>query len=92
MLPPLRSDEALIEVVRVLSGLYLFYLLLPSGRKHHLQLYVHAVDTLWEQRVQNAYEILRSPGSVISGVPYRLLWGFLDTLLPPKVRAIYFAP
>ncbi|MCS7163084.1 MAG: CHAT domain-containing protein, partial [Bacteroidia bacterium] len=35
---------------------------------------------------------LRSPGSVVSGVPYRLLWGFLDSLLPAKVKVVYFSP
>ncbi|MDW8417266.1 MAG: CHAT domain-containing tetratricopeptide repeat protein [Bacteroidia bacterium] len=97
LFPSLRSEEALVEVVRVPlekkdSLLYLFYLLLPSGRKHRLHLYVHRVDTLWEQRVRNAYEVLRSLGSVVSGVPYRLLWGFLDSLLPAKVKVVYFSP
>lgn len=96
LLPPLRSDEALVEVIRVASKkdslLYLFYLLLPSRRRHHLRLYVHAVDASWEQRVENSYEILRSPNSVVSGAPYRLLWSFLDSLIPPKVRTVYFAP
>ncbi|MCS6790226.1 MAG: CHAT domain-containing protein [Bacteroidia bacterium] len=94
---PLRSEEALIEVVRVPaekrdSVLYLFYLLLPEGRKHRLYLHVLYVDTLWEQRARNAYELLRSPGSVVSGASYRLLWGFLDSLLPAKVKVVYFSP
>ncbi|MCS6894611.1 MAG: tetratricopeptide repeat protein, partial [Bacteroidia bacterium] len=53
--PPLRSEEALIEVMRAPaekgdSMLYLFYLLLPEGRKHRLYLHVLYADTLWEQR------------------------------------------
>ncbi|MDW8135124.1 MAG: hypothetical protein RMJ66_08690, partial [Bacteroidia bacterium] len=84
LMPPLRSEEALMEVMRVPaekedSVLYLFYLLLPEGRKHRLHLHVLCADTLWERRLRNAYEILHSLGSVVSGVPYRLLWGFLDS-------------
>ncbi|MCX8113359.1 MAG: CHAT domain-containing protein, partial [Bacteroidia bacterium] len=97
LMPPFRPEEALIEVVRAPaekedSVLYLFYLLLPEGRKHRLYLHVRYVDTLWEHRVRNAYEILRSPGSVVSGASYRLLWGFLDSLLPAKVKVVYFSP
>ncbi|MCS6789669.1 MAG: CHAT domain-containing protein [Bacteroidia bacterium] len=97
LLPSLRPDEALIEVVRVPSGkkdslLYLFYLLLPTGRKHTLYLHVHQVDTLWERRVRNSYRILHSPRSVPSGLPYERLWAFLDSLLPLKVRKVYFSP
>ncbi|MDW8417573.1 MAG: tetratricopeptide repeat protein [Bacteroidia bacterium] len=97
LLPPLRSNEALIEVVRAPAStedsiLYLFYLLLPRGKKHALHLYIHRVDTLWERRIKYAYEILRSPGAMVSGMPYKLLWAFIDSLLPSKVKAVYLSP
>ncbi|MCX7764238.1 MAG: CHAT domain-containing protein [Bacteroidia bacterium] len=95
LIPPLRLKEALIEVVRVPgekkdSVLYLFYL--PEGKKHRLRLHVLYGDTLWERQGKDADGISRSLGSDISGASYRLLWSFVDSLLSPRVRVVYFSP
>ncbi len=95
--PPLKRSEAVIEVVRVPyekgdSVLYLYYVLVPEGRRHRLSLYVRRVDAAWERRALLAYEILRSPGAEVSGSAYRLLWGEVDSLLPRGVKAVYFSP
>ena len=95
--PPLKRSEAVIEVVRVPyekgdSVLYLYYVIVPEGRRHRLSLHVRRVDGAWERRALLAYEILRSPGAEVSGSAYRLLWGEVDSLLPRGVKAVYFSP
>lgn len=95
LLPPLRRGEVAIEVVRVFGGkgdslMYLFYIV--EGGKKAVRLYVHQVDTLWEKKALASYEILRSPGSVLTCSSYRLLWGFIDSLLPKTTKVIYFSP
>ncbi|MCX7607504.1 MAG: CHAT domain-containing protein [Bacteroidia bacterium] len=97
LFPPLRKKEALVEVVRVPleradSVLYLFYILLPGYKEQALYLHVHRVDTVWEKQVLDAYEIFRSPSKALSGLPHRLLWGFIDSVLPGQIRVVYFSP
>lgn len=72
------------------SILYLFYLL-EAGKKA-VRLYVHQVDSSWETGVTTAYEILHSPGAELTGSSYRLLWSFVDSLLPKGVKTVYFSP
>ncbi|MCS6895777.1 MAG: CHAT domain-containing protein [Bacteroidia bacterium] len=93
--PELRKDEALIEVIQTKgqnSVLYNFYLFLPEKRRHRLHLYVLRVDSAWEKRAQNVYEILRSPEAQLTALAYRLLWNFIDSLLPKSVKRVYFSP
>ncbi|MDW8417286.1 MAG: CHAT domain-containing tetratricopeptide repeat protein [Bacteroidia bacterium] len=93
--PKLGRDEALVEVVRVKhrdSLLYLFYLLLPNRRQSQLLLHVHRVDSVWEVQAQNVFEILRSPSAQVTGLAYRILWSFIDSLLPRGVKKVFFSP
>lgn len=95
LLPPLKKGEVALEVVRVRaeksdSILYLFYLI-EAGKKS-VRLHVHRVDTLWEKRALAAYEILRSPGAMLTNSSYQLLWSFVDTLLPKDTKVVYFSP
>lgn len=95
LLPALRRGEVAIEVVRVFGGkgdslMYIFYIV--EGGKKTVRLYAHQVDTLWEKKALASYEILRSPGSVITFSAYQLLWGFIDSLLPGDTKIIYFSP
>lgn len=72
------------------SVLYLFYII--DAAKKAIRLHVRRVDTLWERRVLTVYEILRSPGAVPTGTAYRLLWSFIDSLLPRGIKVVYFSP
>lgn len=94
---PLRKGEAAVEVLRVPaersdSVFYLFYLLIQGPRKRELKLHILRTDTAWEKRADNAYAILRSPSAELSGSAWRLLWQFMDSLLPENVHTLYFAP
>ncbi|MDW8235407.1 MAG: tetratricopeptide repeat protein, partial [Bacteroidia bacterium] len=95
--PSLQSNEAVVEVVRVpeekkASVIYLFYLVLPGAKGHRLELFVSKVDSNWENQVRNAYEILRSPNSQVTGKCYDFLWSSVDSLLPREVKIVYIAP
>ncbi|MCX7652385.1 MAG: tetratricopeptide repeat protein [Bacteroidia bacterium] len=97
LFPPLKAQEALVEVIRVPVGksdsvLYLFYLIVQKGWRPTLRLYTYRVDGAWEHKVQNAYEVFHSPVAPLSGAPYLLCWRFIDSLLPPRVRVVYLSP
>ncbi|MEN3040837.1 MAG: CHAT domain-containing tetratricopeptide repeat protein [Bacteroidia bacterium] len=93
--PKLHRNEVVIEVVRLKerdSIWYLFYLLIPERRSISVRLYVHRVDSAWELQAQNSFEILRMPNSRLTTFAYRLLWSFIDSLLPKGIRRVYFSP
>ncbi|MCX7651429.1 MAG: CHAT domain-containing protein [Bacteroidia bacterium] len=93
--PPLKEDEAIIEVVRVQEEetvRYNFYLLTRHKKKHALQLYTHTVSPAWEAQAQTIFEILRSPGTQLNSMAYSTLWSFIDSLIPKNVKRLYFSP
>lgn len=93
--PKFGKEEALIEVIQTSVGgniLYAFYIFLSDKRRPRLNLYVHRVDSAWERRTQNVFDILHSPEAQLTAVAYRLLWGLIDSLLPQSVKGVYFSP
>lgn len=94
--PRFPSRTALIEVARVQASadsvLYLFYILTRQKGKTVLRLHTLQVDTTWEQRTLRLYETYRSYGSVITTLPYQMVWRFVDSLLPKNIQQLYFSP
>lgn len=95
--PPLQKGEVAIEVVRLPhekndSVSYLYYIITQERKSPTLRLFVRTVSKAWEFQAANAYSILRSPESRITGTAYKLIWAFVDSVLPARTKKIYFSP
>lgn len=96
-LPRLARRQVAIELVRVPiteidSIAYLFYLLSPSSQGTRLTLHIRMVSSAWEERTMNVWNIYHTPGAPLSGMPYKLLWSFVDSILPKGVKTVYLSP
>ncbi|MCX7605953.1 MAG: CHAT domain-containing protein [Bacteroidia bacterium] len=95
--PPLSRKEAAVEVIRLPPEKdnvgYLFFLLVRGPQGTCLKLHFLWVSSKWEKQALNAYSIQISPdGAPTTSWPYKMVWQFLDSLLPAQVQRIYFSP
>lgn len=90
-IPPLRENEAIIEVVRAAEGdtiRYNFYIVSSDSIRLHTRIF----SPEQEMQAKTAFEILRSPHTPLNDIAYRLLWSFIDGFIPKNTKYLYFSP